>query len=230
MAWAVPPMWKGGDVWILGGGPSITKLFDIPEDVVTGVRDKTIPLSAFSPYLEALHSKHVIGINVAYKIGNWIDIVFFGDDGFFQNHKGELVQFPGLKVSCANSTATFPWVKYLYKDPDAVSGISKRQNAVGWNGNSGGAAISLAVNLGVQKVFLLGFDMIIDPITGAQHWHREYKQVTGKNIPFRRHIKGFPEIAAAAKKMGVQIYNVNPESAIENFEKITLAKALTIAK
>jgi hypothetical protein len=50
--------------------------------------------------MQALHSKHVIGINVAFMIGDWIDMVFFGDGGFFLKHKAALAKFPGLKVTC----------------------------------------------------------------------------------------------------------------------------------
>ena len=83
MNWQVPRMWEGGDVWIIGGGPSITKEFGIPDNIVQGVFKKELPLSAYSPYMSFLHDKHVIGVNVAYLLGDWVDMVFFGDKGFF---------------------------------------------------------------------------------------------------------------------------------------------------
>ena len=73
MIWSVPRMWEEGDVWILGGGPSVPRQFGIPEKVVQDVINGISPPSVYSPYMKALHDKHVIGINVAYLIGNWID-------------------------------------------------------------------------------------------------------------------------------------------------------------
>jgi hypothetical protein len=72
MIWQVPRIWEGGDVWIIGGGPSITKEFNIPDEVVQSVLKKQSPLSVYSPYMSFLHDKHVIGINVAYMLGDWI--------------------------------------------------------------------------------------------------------------------------------------------------------------
>lgn len=74
MNWIVPKIWEGGDVWIIGGGPSLTKQFDIPNDVVQRVLAGNAPPSVYSPYMSYLHDKHVIGINVAFLIGDWIDM------------------------------------------------------------------------------------------------------------------------------------------------------------
>jgi len=90
MKWSVPRMWEGGEVWILGGGPSLTKQFDIPDNVVQDVMKGISPPSVYSPYMEAIHNKHVIGINVAYLIGEWIDMCFFGDNKFFMPHQHRL--------------------------------------------------------------------------------------------------------------------------------------------
>jgi hypothetical protein len=87
MTWQVPLMWEDSDVWIIGGGPSVTKQFGIPDEVVQSVVKGTSPPNVYSPYMSFLHDKHVIGINVAYLIGDWIDIVFFGDVGFFLKHQ-----------------------------------------------------------------------------------------------------------------------------------------------
>ena len=84
MNWTVPRIWEGGDVWIIGGGPSITKEFQIPSEVVNDVVIGKKPLSLYSPYMESIHKKHVIGINVAYMLGPWVDMVFFGDNNFFR--------------------------------------------------------------------------------------------------------------------------------------------------
>ena len=97
MIWQVPRIWEGGDVWILGGGPSVPKQFNIPDKVVQEVVAGASP-SVYSPYMSFLHNKHVIGINVAYLIGDWIDMVFFGDASFFLPHQQRLAVFTGMKL------------------------------------------------------------------------------------------------------------------------------------
>jgi hypothetical protein len=226
MIWNVPKIWEEGDVWILGGGPSVPKQFGIPQLVVQQVVNGTSPPSVYSPYMSGIHDKHVIGINVAYLIGDWIDVAFFGDIGFFLQHKEKLAQFPGIKVCCHPQIEKFNWVKYLPRDHKG-RGISDNPNSVSWNYNSGAAAISLAIHAGAKRVILLGFDMKLDT-TNMQHWHNLYGRgqvMDAKRImklPFVRHLRGFPEIAKDAKRMGVEVLNGSPDSAIVDFPKYSV--------
>lgn len=240
MKWRVPRIWEGGDVWILGGGPSVTKQFNIPDDVVQSVVNGTSSPSVYSPYMSVLHDKHVIGVNVAYLIGEWIDMVYFGDNKFFLNHKERLSQWPGLKVSCFSGIEKYDWVKYLPRDTRKVRGISSDPRTVAWNCNSGASAISVAANAGAKRILLLGFDMNKGEVN-RQHWHSLYKSksvfkpvlIKGKGMivrphkmPFDRHLRGFPDIARDAKLRGIEIINVCPTSAITVFPKFSLKELL----
>ena len=231
MSWEIPKIWTGGDVWIIGGGPSIVTEFQIPNKAVMQVRDKRQPLSVYSPYMKAIHFKHIIGINIAFQLGNWVDMVFFGDDGFFKRHEIELRSFSGLKISCTAKVQKDPSIKYVVKDRKKPSGITDNPSAISWNRNSGAAAISLAVNAGAKRIFLLGFDMKLDA-GGNQHWHNVYKAQNrkAKTVPFKAHLKGFVQIAIDAQKKGVTILNVSPSSNILEFEKISLEAALFLTK
>ena len=224
--WSVPSMWEDGECWVIGGGPSLTKEFDIPDHIVRSVKNKSLSLEAYSPYLSFLHSKHVIGVNISAFLGDWVDILFFGDNKFYLEHKDRVDRFKGLKVTCHPKFLRFTTIKYLSKDKEAL-GISNSPDFVRWNANSGGAAINVAIHTGVKKVYLLGFDMKLGE-TGDQHWHKEYLPI-GENprkkermLPFHRHLLGFPKIAEDAKRMGVEIINVNLDSAIKVFPKVSL--------
>lgn len=232
MTWEVPQMWLGGDVWILGGGPSIPKQFGIPDSVVKQVLERTSSPNIYSPYMEAIHTKHVIGINISFMIGNWIDIMFFGDSGFFERYQSDLAKFQGLKITCNNTVGkTVNWVKYTPCDPSRRKGISKFTNMVSWNGNSGAAAISIAAHTGAKRIILLGFDMKLSP-EKRQHWHDVYQR--GKietekqqmNLPFDKFLRGFQYIAADAKKRGIEIINASPDSAITQFPKCSVKELL----
>jgi len=231
MNWTVPRIWEGGDVWILGGGPSVTKQFDIPDEVVQAVKAGTSPLSVYSKYMKPIHNKHVIGINVVFLIGDWMDMVFFGDGGFFQRYKEQLAVWKGLKVCCHCDVENQPWVKFIEKNRQHAKGISPRPDRVSWNGNSGAAAISVAANAGAKRIFLLGFDMAL----GAdqyQHFHNVYnrgpivKEDQLAKLHFGIHLLGFPQIKEDAKKMGIEIINVSPTSEIQEFRKVSLKEII----
>jgi len=236
--WHVPKIWQGGDVWIIGGGPSLTKQFNIPDDIVESVRNGTSPLSAYSPYMSAIHDKHVIGVNVAFMIGDWIDMVFFGDGGFFLQHMNQLAAFPNLRIGAHNKAAKSRWVKYLARQRGKKYGISTSSSHVCWNENSGAAAISVAAHAGAKRIILVGFDMSLDE-KQKHHWHGVYRKggiapsntkvKRGKvinNVPFHRHLAGFPQIKKDASKLGIEIINACPESKIECFRKTTVKDVL----
>lgn len=234
MDWIVPRIWENSDVWIIGGGTSIIKQFNVPQEIVNKVLLKQAPLSEYSPYMEAIHEKHVIGINVAYMLGNWVDMVFFGDNSFFLPHQERLKLFPNLKVSSCIASTKYNWVRHLEHDK-IMSGISTNPRTVAWNHNSGIAAISVAYNAGAKRIFLLGFDMNYGE-NYAKHFHSEYKanpilsykMPDPKKFPFRKHLQHIPKVALDAKKLGLMIYNVNPDSAIKEFPKISLQEALKL--
>lgn len=234
MIWQVPRIWEDGDVWILGGGPSITAQFGIPDSVVDSVIKGTSPASVYSPYMSCLHDKHVIGINVAYLIGDWIDMVFFGDVGFFLKHEQKLAEFPGMKVSCHPRADRYEWIKYTPKDNSHPRGISDNPKMVSWNSNSGAAAISIAANAGARRIILLGFDMKLDG-DNKQHWHDLYGKIANQNkkdlkrhnrTPFERHLRGFEDINKDARRRGIEIINACPDSAIKQFPKMSLKELL----
>ena len=170
--WQVPRIWEEGDVWIIGGGPSVPKQFNIPNKIIQSVIRGTSP-SVYSPYMSAIHDKHVIGINVAYLLGDWIDFVFFGDSGFLSRHQEALAKFQGLKISCSPRTNDIKWIKFLARDKSHPSGITTNPMKVSWNGNSGAAAISVAAHAGAKRIILVGFDMKLSS-SNNQHWHDLY--------------------------------------------------------
>lgn len=234
MTWRVPKLWEGGDVWILGGGPSLPKQFGVPDEIIEGVRSKELPLSTYSPYMSAIHGKHVIGVNMAYLIGDWIDMLFFGDKKWYFTNREKVAKFKGLKVTCQSHFNKPKYVeeriKFLAKDNHKPTGISSNPHKVSWNVNSGAAAISVAVNMGATRIILVGFDMQLGD-DGKQHWHAEYKTFSrkhpdGKKLPFHRHLLGFPVIAKDARELGVEIINACPNSAIKEFRKTTVKELL----
>ena len=233
MVWNIPRMWEGGECWIIGGGPSLSQQFEIPQDIIDKVMSGEKSIDAYSPFLSAIHNKHVIGVNAAFLLGSWIDIVFFGDGGFYKRNFRELDKVNKLKIACNMSSkkiVELSGVKFVARDHKHSTGMTKRKNAISWNSNSGAAAINFAYHLGVKKIYLLGFDMTVGP-TKMEHWHVHYSTAKGgprdpRKLPFHRHLLGFPRIAKDAKKLGVEIINVSPNSAITSFKKVSLKEVI----
>lgn len=236
--WQVPRIWEGGDAWIIGGGPSIIETFEIPENVVSEVRLRKKQLDAYSPYFAALHSKHVIGINVAYMLGNWLDICFFGDHKFFLTHRTALSRFEKLVVTCAKKTGEkeVSWVKYLPIEKKRhlpagrrTYGISTNPHNVSWNNNSGAAAISIAAWAGAKRIILVGFDMTLKD--NEQHFHNEYIPVGQrsrfrKGVPFAGHLRPWGVIKGDADNMGIEILNTSLNSEIKEIQKVHIKELL----
>lgn len=236
MLWRVPDMWAGATCWIMGGGPSAPRVFGVPENIVKKVFDRKLNVTAFAEYYEPIFKKHVIGINNAYQLGHWLDVLFFGDGSWFIAHKDRLMDYPAILASCcsrfkAEEDLVNSRVKYISKDHQKKLGLTSKKTKVCWNHNSGAAAINLAVHFGAKRIILVGFDMKLDK-NAVSHWHGAHYEKTGgkqpKQPPFSRHLQGFPQIKKDATEVGVEIFNLSPDSAIKNFPKISLEEALKL--
>lgn len=230
--WRIPNIWDGGECWIIGGGPSMPRQFGIPETLIESVLDRQESPEAYSPYLAPIHDKHVLGINTAFMLGTWVDIVLFGDAGFYFRNRKALDAFPNLRVACSpelrRSNKTYQ-LKHAPRDGGKPLGITKRKYHLSWNMNTGAAGINLAHHLGAKRIYLLGFDMSLAN-HNTQHWHSQYRpkgtRMHPKKLPFQKHLRGFPEIARDAKRLGIEIINVSPDSAIRDLPKVSLKEVL----
>ena len=199
--WMVPKLWPGGECFILGGGPSL-RGFDI----------------------EQLKGRRVIAVNNAYKMANWIDVMFFGDCRWWNVHAKNLLNFAGLKVTTCAQHLDKPGIKVI-KKRNSPTGISNDRGIVTWNLSSGACAINLAVHFGVKSIVLLGYDMKKDG--EAHNWHNDH--VNSKNLkrnPYQRFMRNFPAIAESLRRTHIKCVNANPDSALEVFPKVCLEDVL----
>jgi hypothetical protein len=234
--WRIPKIWEGGECWILGGGPSLPREFGVPERLIDQVISGKESPAVYSPYLSPIHKQHVIGVNAAFKIGNWMDFIVFGDGrGFLLPFRRQLASHPSIKV-CFDPTVNDSWIKIVDRDLEKPHGISTDRFKVSWNHNTGSAAINFAYYLGCKRIILLGFDMKLNGKLN-QHWHNMYgrqsriwnrKDKKMKNVvgSFDSYLRKFPEIAADAKRLGLEIINASPESKIKEFPKVPVNQLL----
>lgn len=190
--WTAPRIWPGGCCYILGGGPSLAR----------------VPI-------ERLRRQRVIAVNNAYRLGSWIDVMFYGDCRWLDWHKDALLDFPGLKVTCCESHLGKPGIKVLRRVNSP--GLALARDRLCWNLSSGACAINLAVHFGVSKIILLGYDM--RQVEGRNNWHKDH-QIVPKVDAYARFLRPFPEIARSLERMGIECVNATPGSALDCFRVV----------
>lgn len=198
--WTASKIWKDSTAFILGGGPSVLEAD-----------------------LSLIKNKRVIGVNNAYKLGDWIDICWFGDSDWYEWHKEKLVNFSGMIIHCADRHIERPNTKCLRRGEP--NGIDIRPTHVSWNNNSGASAINLAYHLGVKRVVLLGFDMQKTK-HGQNNWHNDHPKRNPMWNPYPQFLKSFDIIKIDAERLNFEIINATENSALTHFPKIPLEKLI----
>lgn len=207
--WDPTQMWKDEDVYIIGGGDSL-KMFDW--DLIRG--------------------RKTIGCNSAYILGvEIVKIVIFGDFMWWKNigerggtFKGKVVpgtsSYGGLVVGCCPRLHDDPCPWLLKMDRHDRQGLDKTK--LGFNGNTGSLAISLALILGARRVLLLGFDMKMGP-NNNPNWHDvRYEAANAQSYPhFCRELK-YVARDLPLLYPGVEIWNVTDDSNLECFPKVAI--------
>ena len=225
--WRVPEIWKDGTCIVIGGGTSLIDQFQIPREVVEQVYTGQADASVYSPYLSLIHDQHVIAVNMSFQLGDWIDVLFFGDDGFWKTQKEGILNFKGLRVSFESEKIRDSRVKLVARNPRQKQGITfEPAGLLSWNFNSGAAAINLAVQFGAKRIILLGFDMQLDA-NNNQHWHKVYTSpLDGLKDTIAKWLQGFPLIAEQAQSRGIEIINCSSNSKIDCFQKANIWEVL----
>lgn len=164
---------------------------------------------------------HFIGTNAAYKLGNWIEMIVFGDKKFWDWNKEELVSFSN-PVIAVNEDLMREGIKTTHRLGIGWETNRKRRR-IAWNSNSGAAAINLAALLGAEKIILLGFDMKLSS-DGENNWH-EYHKTPTLRPEFGKFINRFRYVDEGCKESRIKVINANPDSALPYFPKMSIEDA-----
>jgi len=195
--------WFENRCFIIGGGPSL-KDFDFSR----------------------LNNELTIAVNRAHE---YVDpsIIFFTDQESFymkllkgefgKEARNKFIVSRALKIALNIGGANFDHGTFsipLSKYPDMTFDL---KDGLFDGGNSGFAALNLAVCLGSKTIYLLGYDMRGDG-QGNQAWfHGGYKKV-GKERSYKSWIKYFEQAAPALERRGIKVINLNSNSEIRCFE------------
>lgn len=197
----VEPIFKGEDVFIVAGGPSLTN-FDF----------------------NRLRGKNVIAINKAIfyvPIDKYKTISYFSDYRFMEWYKQDLI-----KIDCKKYTIglRIPKEIAITLKNSGKTGLDLRNGYVKHGGNSGYAAINLALHLGVNRIILLGYDM--QKVGNETHFHGGYSdkndRIKANNELYKKFAEPFASITETLREQHIEIYNTSMQSALNNIIKVPI--------
>lgn len=173
-----------------------TKKFDIVYIVAGGPSLKDFDW-------KSLKYKDVIAINnAAFKLP-YAKYVYFANRDWFLRHEVELMLHAGRCIAGSDNVER-PWVDYRpFKTYEGIRG---------GGGNSGYAAIGLAIELDYRRIRLLGYDMH----SPGSNFHNDHTWTAHKPDEW---IPMFNRLAALLDKEGIEVINLTPGSALTCFAK-----------
>lgn len=168
----------------------------------------------------------VIAIKENVDLCPWADIVYGCDAPWWKSRQG-LPDYRGIKLAFdARLSGRFPDINLVRIEKETDRILVDEPGVIGSGGNSGFQALNIAVQLGASKIILVGFDMN-DQNLG--HWYGRNRGM-GRSNPtednFRRWRAAFGAAAPDLKRMGVDVVNASPVTALTCFRRQTIAATL----
>lgn len=199
---AVAPVWSGQTVVCVASGPSLAPA-----------------------QLDRVRGLPMIAVNDCYLIAPWADICYFADAKWWEWHKkrAEFTAFAGQKCSIWSSgNAVGDPSVFLLRNAGG-EGLSTEPGSICTGSNSGHQAINIATLNNPKRVLLLGYDCRAGA-GGRKHWFGDHPDRS--EPPYSVILPRFATIVPAAKKLGIEIINCTPGSALKCFPQADLASVL----
>ncbi len=198
--WSVPKEWGGATVVIYGGGPSLN-LADIDYARQQGWKR--------------------IACNDSFRLDDEADVMCWGDQRWYRwNHKAIRLHRGQYKITWRETAQLddpeIRVLKAIRRPPPHISKVPTEIVSV----CTGQGAMNLAYLFGVHRIILLGFDM--REIRGRHNWHTYHREGTPPTIYKHKHMPAMTAAGQAIVKLGVEIINATPGSALKAFPIVHL--------
>lgn len=204
--WTPAPLFKGETVFCLASGPSLTQ----------EVADR-------------IKGRRVIVVNSSCMLAPFADVLYFTDSGWYEQRREIVANWPGEVISMSRSAKRELPDKVKRIKGELMPGFPAMGSAAIRQGRSSGhTAVSLAISLGAARVVMLGYDMRL--VGGREHCHSEYKGPRDIDQYSREFVPAFKGWNEDALKVGVEILNCTPESAVTEFPFADLDEVLSCAQ
>ena len=193
--------WKGQRCFIIGGGTSLED-FDFSQ----------------------LKNEFTIGVNRAFeKIDCTINFAmdhnlysWITDGKLGQITQDKFADYKGFPVWLDGAGYDYPRGVFILEKTATHKLGSSIKDGIGGGTNSGFGAFNLAVCLGANPIYLLGFDM--KGKDGKQAWwHNGYPDKQGDKI-YKSFINDFKRVTEELDKRRIQVFNLNYHSDLKCFE------------
>lgn len=201
--WAWDKSFDGLAVTLIGGGPSLA---DLDLDVLRGHR------------FIAINS----GCRKVRPIASAEDPLFFHDNGWAQNRPELLLDWPGPVItSNRNAKARLGNLVRRINMAALCEALEAFPDYLG--PSSGHTAACLAAAMGARRIVLIGFEGKM--VDGRSHGHNDYQM--DSEGPFRdRFLPGWTGLKPVFQRLGVDVLNATPDSAVLEFPFVDLREAL----
>jgi glycosyltransferase involved in cell wall biosynthesis len=194
--------WRGQRCFIVGGGPSL-KGFDF----------------------NRLRGERVIAINKAFYDVPFADVMFAMDRPLLdlimegklgEDYRAAFESFPGAKLWLDLSGYSYPAGVYSVPTAGATGWTKSIKDGLIHGNNSGYGALNLALCLGADPIYLLGYDCKRGD-DGSKNYHSGYPSGSNPDAMniFKREIEAGAKLEQAISH---KVINLNPESALKCFE------------
>ena len=155
----------------------------------------------------------MIVTNTTFRMCPWAEVLFAFDPQWWREHGAEVARnFRGDTVTASAMPPKLD-VKTFYKCT--------------WFdhfGNSGAAAISLAILGGARQVVMLGYDC--QKTGGKTHWHGDHPATLGNAVSMKYWPAKFEKLAKHAARQRVKVVNASRQTALTCFPRVDLREAL----
>lgn len=161
----------------------------------------------------------VYGINNAYQIAPWADVIYGCDWGWW-NHHIEAVRKTctgELWTQDADAARVFG-LQHIECDPMS-KGLCTTPGKIHGGMNGGYQTIGKAFHDGARKIVLLGYDML------PGHWHGDHpREISGPGhaADYPLYASNFPALAIDLDRAGIEVVNCSRNTALTCFRRSTI--------
>jgi hypothetical protein len=205
----LPRDWEGDTVVLIASGPSLTK--------------GQVAEAKFS-WIDG--DVRVMGCNNAYQIAPWLDALYCCDpeywdfhiDAIRKTHIDDLISQD--RLSCEKYGL---WWTPKTKDGNLDRGFSGDPTKINTGGSSGFQQLNVAALRGAKKIILIGYDCTD---AGRRHWHPDHEGKMDKRASYAEWLAHYRKAAPTIERMGIEVINCSPGSAIDCFRRDTIGNVL----
>lgn len=205
----MPRAWAGQTVAVLASGPSLTR------EQCEAVKGRCRVIAVNNQGIDTVCDGQVMPA-----MAPWAEVLYAADAKWWNAYREPALKFAGLKLTIRSSP--HPTVYWLRQSPERV--FDKRPEYLVTGGNSGYQALHIAIQQGASRVLLLGFDL--KPNGKRKHWFGNHPGSLNTVSNYAQWIGAFGRLALLLPKLGVEVLNCSPDSALKCFRSVPLANAL----